>query len=149
MLLKIEFTIEGVQITDTQNNKYTIEGSNKTVNIVKATVPTPETTQTVTPTMTPAVTPTTTPKITPAVTPTATPKITPVLTPKTTPIYENNETKNNDKILPETGKDGINPLIIVKYEGKRLYIPRQDAFISNIDLDNNRIDITDKYKELI
>ena len=58
---------------------------------------------------------------------------------------------NNDDLIGrvEDIQTGINPLIILKYEGKRLYIPRQDAFISNIDLDNNRIDITDKFKELI
>ena len=60
-------------------------------------------------------------------------------------VYNNNN-KIGEVIDIQTG---MNPLIIVKYEGKRLYIPRQDAFISNIDLDNNRIDITDKYKELI
>ena len=58
---------------------------------------------------------------------------------------------NNDELIG-TVKDiqtGINPLIILNYNGKRLYIPRQDQYISNIDLDNHRIDITDKFKELV
>ncbi|MCR5224054.1 MAG: hypothetical protein K6C11_02790, partial [Bacilli bacterium] len=44
---------------------------------------------------------------------------------------------------------GINPLIITRYNGKKLYIPRQDVYIDNIDQDNNRINLTDKYKELL
>ena len=44
---------------------------------------------------------------------------------------------------------GINPLIIINYNNKKIYIPRQDEFISNIDINTNRIDLTDKFKELI
>jgi 16S rRNA processing protein RimM len=57
---------------------------------------------------------------------------------------------NNDLIgVVSDIQTGINPLIITKYNGKRLYIPRQDVYIDNIDVDNNRIDLSDKYKELI
>ena len=44
---------------------------------------------------------------------------------------------------------GINPLIITRYNGKKLYIPRQDVYIDDIDQDNNRINLSDKYKELL
>ena len=60
-------------------------------------------------------------------------------------IYHNNELIG----VVSDIQTGINPLIITKYNGKRLYIPRQDVYIDNIDVDNNRIDLSDKYKELI
>ncbi len=41
-------------------------------------------------------------------------------------------------------QDGLNPLIIVN---DNLYIPRQDVFIDKIE--DNKIYLTDKYKELI
>ena len=60
-------------------------------------------------------------------------------------VYSNNELLGTVIDI----QTGINPLIILNINDKRVYIPRQDAFISNIDIDNKRIDITDKYKELV
>ena len=60
-------------------------------------------------------------------------------------VYYNNEFIGTVEDI----NTGINPLIIVNIDGKKVYIPRHDEFISNIDLDNNRIDLKDKYKELL
>ena len=60
-------------------------------------------------------------------------------------VYFNNELVS--KVIDI--QTGINPLIIIKYNNKNIYIPRQDEFISNIDINTNRIDLTDKFKELI
>ena len=60
-------------------------------------------------------------------------------------VYFNNELVS--KVIDI--QTGINPLIIIKYNNKTIYIPRQDEFISNIDINTNRIDVTDKFKELI
>ena len=60
-------------------------------------------------------------------------------------VYFNNELVS--KVIDI--QTGINPLIIIKYNNKNIYIPRQDEFISNIDINTNRIDVTDKFKELI
>ena len=82
-------------------------------------------------------------------------------------IYINKDDLNIDEILDEELinmevyykdeligvvddiKTGINPLIMINYNNKVLYIPRQDSFIENIDVDNNKILLTDKYKELL
>lgn len=44
---------------------------------------------------------------------------------------------------------GINPLIIINNEGKNIYIPRQDIYIKNIDVDNNKIELTDEVRGLL
>ena len=44
---------------------------------------------------------------------------------------------------------GINPLIMVKYNGKNVYIPRQDIYIKNIDVDNNKIELTEDARGLL
>ena len=51
---------------------------------------------------------------------------------------------NNDLLGTVTDiNTGINPLIIINKDGKNIYIPRQKEYINNIDVDNNRIDVSE------
>ena len=82
-------------------------------------------------------------------------------------VYINKEDLNIDEILDEelvnmevyynneligtvdNIQTGMNPLIELLYNNKRIYIPRQDYFIDSIDVDNNKIYLKDTFKELL
>lgn len=55
-------------------------------------------------------------------------------------VYLNNELIG----MVEEVESGINPLIILYHDNKKVYIPRQDVFIASIDIDQDRIELTNE-----
>ena len=49
----------------------------------------------------------------------------------------------------EDVQSGINPLIIFKYNNKNVYVPRQDVFIKEINVDENKIVFNENIRGLL